>query len=272
MIPKIIHYCWFGGKPLPPLAERCIASWTKWLPDYEIRRWDESNFDINAIKYTRQAYARGKYAFVSDYARFWILYKYGGIYFDTDVEVVGDMTQIIADGPFMGCENEAAPLKNPELLGVASGLGLGALPGMEIYEKFLKYYESIKFIKANGEIDSDTVVSKITRILCSEGLRNTSDIQEIAGIRIYPKVYFCPGDEERASGNYHPLTVSAHHYNASWRDQDFNRRVQNPVWRKVFGFSAWFGQSMRKLLGEKRWIYIRDRYLTDIHNFMRGTK
>ena len=88
MIPKVIHYCWFGGKPLPPLAEKCIASWRKYLPDYEIRRWDETNFDVEAHPYTRDAYAAGLYAFVSDYARFKILFEHGGVYFDTDVEVI----------------------------------------------------------------------------------------------------------------------------------------------------------------------------------------
>ena len=88
MIPKVIHYCWFGGNPLPESAQKCIASWRKFLPDYEIKEWNESNFDVNAIPYTAQAYAAKKYAFVSDYARFSILYDNGGLYFDTDVEVI----------------------------------------------------------------------------------------------------------------------------------------------------------------------------------------
>lgn len=100
-IPTVIHYCWFGGKPLPALAVKCIESWKKYLPDYEIKRWDESNFDVNLIPYTQQAYEAKKYAFVSDYARFWILYKYGGLYFDTDVEVIKPMDDLIAAGPFM---------------------------------------------------------------------------------------------------------------------------------------------------------------------------
>ena len=100
---KVIHYCWFGGKPLPRSAEKCIASWKKFLPVYEIRRWDESNFDVNAIPYTREAYAAGKYAFVSDYARFWILFHHGGVYFDTDVEIVSQMYDIL-ESP--GCSED----------------------------------------------------------------------------------------------------------------------------------------------------------------------
>lgn len=104
MIPKIIHYCWFGRNPLPPLAQECIASWRKYLPDYEIKEWNEDNFDVNAIPYTAEAYRQKKYAFVSDYARFWIMYHYGGLYFDTDVEVIRPLDDIIAAGNFMGFE------------------------------------------------------------------------------------------------------------------------------------------------------------------------
>ena len=102
MIPHVIHYCWFGGKPLPKLAVDCIASWRKYLPGYEIKEWNESNFDVNIIPYTSEAYAARKYAFVSDYARFWILYHYGGVYFDTDVEVIQPLAPLLEKGAFMG--------------------------------------------------------------------------------------------------------------------------------------------------------------------------
>ena len=98
MIPKIIHYCWFGRGPLPELAQKCIASWKKYLPDYEIKEWNEDNFDVNILPYTAEAYQAKKYAGVSDYARFWILYQYGGIYFDTDVEVIRPIDDIVVRG------------------------------------------------------------------------------------------------------------------------------------------------------------------------------
>lgn len=106
MIPKIIHYCWFGRGPLPELAQKCITSWKKYLPDYEIKEWNEDNFDVNIIPYTAEAYKAKKYAFVSDYARFWILYKFGGIYFDTDVEVIRPIDDIVERGNFMGFETD----------------------------------------------------------------------------------------------------------------------------------------------------------------------
>ena len=104
MIPKVIHYCWFGRNPLPKDAIICINSWKKNLPDFEIKEWNEDNFDVNMIPYTAEAYAAKKYAFVSDFARFWILYKHGGLYFDTDVEVIKPLDDIIARGNFMAYE------------------------------------------------------------------------------------------------------------------------------------------------------------------------
>lgn len=104
MIPQTIHYCWFGNKPLSETAIKCISSWKKYFPNYTIKEWNENNFNINIIPYTKEAYKRGKWAFVSDYARFWILYNYGGIYFDTDVEVIKPFDIIIENGPFLGLE------------------------------------------------------------------------------------------------------------------------------------------------------------------------
>lgn len=221
-IPNTIHYCWFGGNPLPPLAEKCIASWKKYLPNYDIKRWDESNFDVNSIPYTKQAFAAGKYAFVSDYARFWILYNYGGIYFDTDVELINNMDDIIASGPFMGCENEYNPqlISNPTTdlkkygkeLGVAPGLGIGAPKGLPIYLDILNLYNSLQFSNNN----MITVVTYVTDLLCKKGLEYTPEIQNISGIKIYPKKYFCPKDYSTGRISISPETVAIHHYGASW--------------------------------------------------------
>ena len=104
VIPKIIHYCWFGGNELSELAKKCISSWRKYCPDYEIIEWNESNFDINLCQYVREAYKEKKWAFVSDYARFWILYNFGGIYMDTDVELIKSIDDLVEYGSYMGCE------------------------------------------------------------------------------------------------------------------------------------------------------------------------
>lgn len=217
MIPKIIHYCWFGRNPLPELAQKCIASWKKFFPDYEIKEWNEDNFDVNIIPYTKEAYSAGKYAFVSDYARFWILYKYGGLYFDTDVEVIRPMTDIIARGPFMGCENEAEGGSTPpRQLGVAPGLGLGCIPGLDIYQIFLDMYSTLHFVASDETLNTKSVVEYVTEILVAHGLKNTSEIQHIAGVYIYPKEYFCPKDYHTEKIELTANSVAIHHYVGSW--------------------------------------------------------
>lgn len=215
-IPKVIHYCWFGGKPLPPLAEKCIASWKKYLPYYEIKRWDESNFDVNMIPYTQQAYEAKKYAFVSDFARFWILYNYGGLYFDTDVEVIKPMDDIIAAGPFMGCENPYQEGATPNKLGVAPGLGLGVNPGLGLYKELLELYSNLSFLKPNGKTHTKTIVEYTTEFLCEKGLRNTHSIQNIEGVNIYPADFFCPMSYETGEINISDNTRTIHHYAKSW--------------------------------------------------------
>lgn len=216
MIPKVIHYCWFGGNPLPKSAQKCIASWRKYLPDYEIKEWNESNFDVNIIPYTAEAYKAKKYAFVSYYARFWILYKYGGLYFDTDVEVIKNMDDIIAKGPFMGCENEAKSGAMPAQLGVAPGLGLGVNPGLGLYGEILNWYNTHHFITWTGMIEKN-VVDITTEILNKNGIEILDDgVLKSSGILIYPKEYFCPKDYITGEMNITDKTKSIHHYSATW--------------------------------------------------------
>ena len=206
MIPKVIHYCWFGGNPLPEAAQRCIASWKKWLPDYEIRQWDESNYNVNKIAYTAQAYERKKWAFVSDYARFDILYREGGLYFDTDVEVIRPLDDIIERGPFMGMEKNLA---NP-------GLGLGVSPGLDLYREILDYYSGLQFVDAEGKQIPGTVVKHTTDVLKRHGLRDESCIQQVAGVWIYPNDYFNPLDDATGRLYVTPNTRSIHWYSKTW--------------------------------------------------------
>ena len=215
MIPKIIHYCWFGGNPLPELAIKCIESWKKYLPDYEIKEWNESNFDLACCDYVKEAYQSKKWAFVSDYARFWILYNYGGLYFDTDVEIIKDMTSIIVNGAFMGCEtvDKCAPGLG---LGVNPGLGLGVNPGLGLYDEILKSYERSHFIKENGEIDCTPIVDRVTDILIKHGFIEINEVQKLDDITIYPPRYFSPLDYETGRLNLSEETVSIHHYSESW--------------------------------------------------------
>ena len=220
MIPKVIHYCWFGRNPLPPLAVKCIESWRKFLPDYEIREWNEDNFDVNAIPYTREAYEARKYAFVSDYARFKILYEHGGLYFDTDVEVIRPLDDIIARGPFMGCEQDAT---GATAGAVAPGLGLGVNPGLGLYRELLDLYATLHFRNLDGSLNFKTVVQYTTELLCEHGLQNTPDIQQVAGVWVYPKEYFCPVFGKNIKFTKQTRTV--HHYMASWKSKNLRKKL-----------------------------------------------
>lgn len=214
MIPKVINYCWFGKTELPELAIKCINSWKKFLPDYEIKEWNEDNFDINIIPYTTEAYKAKKYAFVSDYARFWILYHYGGLYFDTDVEIIKSIDDIMAKGAFLGCEKKADGELVPGVL-VNPGLGMGASPRLPIYKEILDFYSKLSFIKYDGSYNMETVVTYTTNILNKHKLLNTNQIQKCADIWIYPKEYFCPyGDGYVFENTDNTRTI--HYGSASW--------------------------------------------------------
>ena len=189
MIEKTIHYCWFGRNPLPASAKKYIESWRKHFPGYEIKEWNEDNFDVNAIAYTRDAYAAGKYAFVSDYARFWILYHHGGVYFDTDVEVIRPMDDIIARGAFMGFELDN--VKSAESIPmIAPGLGLGVEKGNAVYAEILRGFEQLNFYNPDGSRNNFTMIPMVTKMMQDKGLVLKDEMQTIEGITIYPNEYF----------------------------------------------------------------------------------
>lgn len=250
MIPQIIHYCWFGGNPLPESAKKCIASWRKFLPEYEIWQWSEGPlnenenenekdlfdkilpFDVNSIPYTQQAYEAKKYAFVSDYARFWILYKYGGLYFDTDVEIIKPIEDIIERGPFMGVEVRAKEGEYPQ---VAPGLGLGVTPGHELYQVLLDKYASLRFLNEDGSLNQKTIVKYNTEVLREQGLLPSNDLQEVAGVWIYPADYFNPLDSLTGKLNLTDNTRSIHWYMNSWSDSSAFRQWLSRMSHRLFG-------------------------------------
>jgi mannosyltransferase OCH1-like enzyme len=237
MIPKIIHYCWFGNKPLPPLAKRCIASWRKYFPYHTIKEWNENNFDVNIIPYTKEAYKAKKYAFVSDYARFWILYNYGGIYFDTDVEVIKPMDDILLKGAFMGCEK-----KTEKDIFVNPGLGLACISGLPLYKELLNLYASISFINKDGTFNYVTIVHYTTAILINYGFKNMNAIQNICDIYIYPAEYFCPMDKFTKEIILTENTRSIHHYDGSWLP--FSYHLKKKILR-MFGKHEIFLRKMK---------------------------
>lgn len=206
-IPKVIHYCWFGGKPLPSDAKKCIESWRRFLPDYEIKEWNEDNYNVRKNTYMSQAYDAKKYAFVSDYARFDILNQCGGVYFDTDVEVIKSMDVILSKGPYMGFETPGA---------VAAGLGMSCSAKMPIVEEILNSYVNETFINEDGSYNEKTIVARVTEFMSKHGLSNENVIQNVAGFTIYPVEYFCPISTFDAKLRITEQTYSIHHYAQSW--------------------------------------------------------
>lgn len=236
MIPKIIHYCWFGGNPLPKSAQKCIRSWKKHFPDYEIKEWNEQNFDVNSILYTQQAYERKKYAFVSDYARFHILYQYGGLYFDTDVEVIKPMEDLLTKGAFMGIEKDA------DKVGVAAGLGLAAEPNMPIYQEIVDHYHQVPFVDENGNQIPGTVVKHVTDVLIQKGFVLKDKIQHVADIWIYPNEFFNPLEDATGKLTITTNTRSIHWYSKTWVENYGPIRNWVTRWiHRIFGINSLAG-------------------------------
>ena len=232
MIPKVIHYCWFGRNPLPKMAVKCIASWKKYLTEYEIKEWNEDYFDVNIIPYTKDAYADGKYAFVSDYARFWILYHYGGVYFDTDVEVIKSMDDIIARGPFMGLEIPGEDCK------IAPGLGLAVEARNPIYETILEGFEKLDYYLPDGTRDPYTMIPMVTHIMKSKGLNGFVSVQDVEGIYIYAPDYFNPLDDATGRLRMTENTRTIHWFMKSWMPGENKAKVfVKRLIRRVFGES-----------------------------------
>ena len=210
MIPRVIHYCWFGKNPMPRLSRRCIDSWRRFMPDWEIREWNDRNFNLNLNAYIKHAYSAGKYAFVSDYARFWVLYHHGGVYFDTDVMLVKSFDELVAHGSFMGFE------KNNDVLAVNPGLGMGAPCGVEFYGEMINLYDNHE-VNPNDISPIEPIMIKYTTAkLLERGLILEDKQQCVAGINIYPNNYFNPLNDYDGRLNITPDTYSIHYYAKSW--------------------------------------------------------
>ena len=206
MIPKIIHYCWFGGKELPPLAKKCIASWKKYCPDYQIIRWDESNFDLDQIPYTRWCYDNGKWAFLSDYVRLAVVAEHGGLYFDTDVELVQNPDHLLQYEAFYGFEDPSA---------VATGLGFGAIPNHSTIQAMQKQYSLLKPDKT-GVFSLQACPALNTAALLPFGLMCNGKQQTIAGAEILPEEFLNPYNSATGQLKKTKNTVSIHWYSMSW--------------------------------------------------------
>lgn len=233
MVPKVIHYCWFGEKPKPDDAIRCIESWKQKCPGYEIKEWNENNFDVNLCKYVRQAYEAKKWAFVSDYARFWILYNFGGLYFDTDVEIIKPIDDLLGCDGFMGVEKGRTM--------VAPGLGIGFVKGNSICREIKEYYERSEYISDDGSVNPKIVLDFATEVIKTHGYReeDCNDIQMVEGVKIYPAEYFCPIDYLTGVLEKTDKTYSIHWYSGTWiseeqrRVLEFEKKISRIFGKKV---------------------------------------
>lgn len=217
MIPKIIHYFWFGGNKKPDIFYKCLASWKDKAPDFVITEWNEDNFDIDFCPYSSQAYQTKMYAFVSDAARYQILYEHGGIYLDTDVELLKPLDSLLDNQLFMGFEDNHS---------IAPGLITGALPKNSIIGDLCKEYAARSFLDENGLPDKTTVCQITSAHLEKCGFHMNGCYQRIDGHTLYPKSCFCPLDFKTGRKEITPDTFTIHHYAATWHDDIYRRQIK----------------------------------------------
>tara|TARA_B110000090_G_scaffold209932_1_gene268820 strand:+ start:6729 stop:7451 length:723 start_codon:yes stop_codon:yes gene_type:complete len=207
MIPKIIHYCWFGGNPLPNLALKCIASWKKHLPEYEIREWNEENFNLDEFPFAKEALEHKKYAFISDVCRLYALKTEGGIYMDTDVEVLRSLDIFLDKPAFSGFENDDF---------VPTGIMASVKNGLWVTE-LLKYYDDRSFIREDGQLDTISNTFIITGMMIKKGVEMNNSFQEIKNyVTFYPNDYFCPKSYKTGSIDLTENSYCIHHFAKSW--------------------------------------------------------
>lgn len=212
MIPKKIHYCWFGGRDKPALVKQCIDSWKKQLPDYEIIEWNESNFDLSKSNFIKAQYEEGRWAFVADYVRIDVLKRYGGIYLDTDVEILNSLNEFLSNGFFTCFEKGMYP---DQLL--ASTAIIGAEKNHHILKEFISFYENINLNEISSFKIPNTKI--LTNILKSQyGIDNFLNKTQVnKNVKIYSSDYFSPKNWATKELETSPNTYAIHHFDASWK-------------------------------------------------------
>lgn len=236
-IPKIVHYCWFGEKEKPDSVKKCIESWKKFLPDYQLMEWNEDNFNIEKLQYTKEAYAAKKYAFVSDVTRIESLYQYGGIYMDTDVEVLKTFTPLLDARCILGMEEK----------GYVATSFMAFEKEHPLVKQFLNLYENINFLDENGQINTGTNVAKLTNMLMEKGFVQENHYQELEeGIKIYPKEFFSPYDYINCHYNITENSYCVHHFAVSWMSK--KEQVKKGIKKQL-----------SKILGPKKMNKIREK-------------
>lgn len=215
-IPKVIHYCWFGKGKMPAIAEKCIKSWKKYCPDYEIVCHNEENFDITENKYAREAYEAGKWAFVSDYVRLKVLYDEGGIYLDTDVELIKPLDPLVENGGYMGFDDNGV---------ISTGLGFAVEKGNALVGALLDDYNDIPFRLPDGSYDMTPCPDRNTKTMVKLGMDTDIKDQIFMGVHMLPEEYLCPIKYYTGKKIITKNTYSIHHFCASWTSENAKRTL-----------------------------------------------
>lgn len=246
MIPKTIHYCWFGRGQKNELIQRCIASWKKYLPDYRIVEWNEDNFDVNATRWTKQAYEAKKWAFVSDYVRLHALFSEGGIYFDTDVEVLKSLDPLMDCKLLLGFESN-------DMITTAV---IGAEQGNDTVGKMLSVYQQKSFFRADDSFDTLPNPYVLSEYIQKLGVQFTGKEQSAPLYHIYPAIVFSPNNFTRIWEKPSSKSFTIHHFDQSWTKEKKNTKsLAGRIRRYCIGV-------LRNRLGTERTYNIKDRART----------
>ncbi len=211
-IPKTIHFFWFGRGDKPESVKKCIESWKKFCPDFEIKEWNEDNYDIHCHPYMEKAYEERKWAFVSDYARLDVLVRHGGIYLDTDVEVLKDLSPLCKYRAFIGFENPGM---------VNDGQGFGCEPGMPVFKEMLKCYDGDDAFETIDGVETNVESPRLrTQVLLRHGLKKSGLRQNVDGVEVFPADFFCPLDYDTGRLRITDNTYSIHHFDSSWHGKN----------------------------------------------------
>lgn len=249
MIPKIIHYCWFGGGEKSNLMKKCMESWKQYCPDYEIIEWNESNIDISECVYAQQAMEQKKWSFVSDYVRYDVLYNYGGIYLDTDVMLIKSPEPLLQEKAYMGFDQ-------PDL--VNTGVGFGAEKNNPIIGEILDYFKGMKLIQDDGSINYEIQPGITTKILERHGLKIPDcGIQKLENITIFPCDYFAPKSYNSVKMVKTENTYSIHMYLASWQSEAQRKKHKKEIYKDYITHLP--NRALLKILGEKKYNSLKKR-------------
>lgn len=250
-LPKTIHYCWFGNGSKSGLILRCIESWKKYAPDCEIIEWNETNYDVTKNKYMREAYEKRRWGFVPDFARLDIIYEHGGIYLDTDVELIRPIDVLLAGDGFIGFERADSSGR----YSINTGSGFGAEAGDPVIGTMRDIYKDLSFEREDGSLNLDPSPTYNTEALARLGLRRDNTLQKIGKITVYPSDYFCPVDWESHKRLITENTYSIHHFDASWLTEEEKKRRRRE--RGLDRIRHLPNRALISLLGDERYAHLK---------------